>query len=86
LILGWTLNHAIQPYVDVYVSQATFVEVQRSFPYLVTKEYASGGGDVGILNKYVLRIDTYTLMDARSRKSNGISLMIKCLSKSQILV
>ncbi|THH29721.1 hypothetical protein EUX98_g4464 [Antrodiella citrinella] len=43
---AWTLHSAIQPYVDLYVSQATFVEVQRSFPYLVAKEFASGGGDV----------------------------------------
>ncbi|KAF8898473.1 beta-lactamase-like protein [Infundibulicybe gibba] len=43
---GWTLQGAIQPHIDVYVSQATFTEVQRSFPYLVAKEFASGGGDV----------------------------------------
>ncbi|KAF5377211.1 hypothetical protein D9615_006324 [Tricholomella constricta] len=43
---GWTLNNAIQSHIDVYVSQDTFVEVQRSFPYLVSKEFASGGGDV----------------------------------------
>ena len=28
------------------MSQATFIEIQRSFPYLVSKEFASGGGDV----------------------------------------
>jgi len=44
--LGWTLNNAIQSHIDVYVSQDTLVEVQRSFPYLVAKEFASGGGDV----------------------------------------
>ncbi|KAA1468472.1 hypothetical protein DENSPDRAFT_833766 [Dentipellis sp. KUC8613] len=43
---GWTLGGAVQPWIDVYVSQATFTEVQRSFPYMVAKEYASGGGDV----------------------------------------
>ncbi|KAF9458325.1 beta-lactamase-like protein [Collybia nuda] len=43
---GWTLGNAIQPHIDVYLSQETFTEVKRSFPYLVTKEYASGGGDV----------------------------------------
>jgi len=43
---GWTLRGAIQPHVDIYVSQATFGEVQRSFPYLISKEFASGGGDV----------------------------------------
>ncbi|KAI0095269.1 beta-lactamase-like protein [Irpex rosettiformis] len=43
---GWTLRGAIQPHVDLYVSSHTFREVQRSFPYLVAKEFASGGGDV----------------------------------------
>ncbi|KAJ4000270.1 beta-lactamase-like protein [Lentinula boryana] len=43
---GWTLGESIQTHIDVYVSQGTFTEVQRSFPYLVSKEYASGGGDV----------------------------------------
>ncbi|KZT06309.1 uncharacterized protein LAESUDRAFT_726141 [Laetiporus sulphureus 93-53] len=43
---GWTLHGAIQPHIDIYVSMATFKEVQRAFPYLVSKEFASGGGDV----------------------------------------
>lgn len=43
---GWTLGNAIQSHIDVYVSQETFTEVNRSFPYLVAKEFASGGGDV----------------------------------------
>lgn len=44
---GWTLGkHSIQDHIDVYLTQATFREIQRSFPYLVSKEYASGGGDV----------------------------------------
>ncbi|KAG7099578.1 hypothetical protein E1B28_001408 [Marasmius oreades] len=43
---GWTLGGSIQGHVDVYLSQVTFQEVKRSFPYLVSKEYASGGGDV----------------------------------------
>lgn len=36
----------IQPHIDVYLSLATFSEVERTFPYLVAKEQASGGGDV----------------------------------------
>lgn len=32
----------------MYVSQDTFTEVQRSFPYLVAKEFASGGGDESV--------------------------------------
>ncbi|KAJ8084387.1 hypothetical protein PM082_003156 [Marasmius tenuissimus] len=43
---GWTLGNNIQQHVDIYLSQHTFQEVKRSFPYLVSKEYASGGGDV----------------------------------------
>ncbi|KAJ3548556.1 hypothetical protein NMY22_g1220 [Coprinellus aureogranulatus] len=31
---------------DIYASEHTFIEVQRAFPYLVAKEFASGGGDV----------------------------------------
>ncbi|EJD04263.1 uncharacterized protein FOMMEDRAFT_121904 [Fomitiporia mediterranea MF3/22] len=43
---GWTLHGNIQPYIDIYASQATYNEVGRAFPYLVSKEFASGGGDV----------------------------------------
>ncbi|KAL6299667.1 beta-lactamase-like protein, partial [Sparassis latifolia] len=43
---GWTLHGAIQSHVDLYVSVSTYKEVQRAFPYLVSKEFASGGGDV----------------------------------------
>ncbi|KAI0274895.1 beta-lactamase-like protein [Gloeopeniophorella convolvens] len=43
---GWTLRGSIQQYIDVYVSQATFTEVERSFPYMVAREFASGGGDI----------------------------------------
>jgi hypothetical protein len=44
--LGWTLRGEIQQFIDVYVSRATFTEVERSFPYMVAREFASGGGDV----------------------------------------
>ncbi|KAJ2988501.1 hypothetical protein NUW54_g9096 [Trametes sanguinea] len=43
---GWTLHGAIQPHIDVYVSDETYEEVERAFPYLVNKKFASGGGDV----------------------------------------
>ncbi|KAI1797581.1 beta-lactamase-like protein [Ganoderma leucocontextum] len=43
---GWTLHGAIQPYVDIYLSKETFEAVKVAFPYLVKKEFASGGGDV----------------------------------------
>ncbi|KAI1791638.1 beta-lactamase-like protein [Ganoderma leucocontextum] len=43
---GWTLHSAIQPHVDIYLSEDTFNEVKVTFPYLVKKEFATGGGDV----------------------------------------
>jgi len=43
---GWTLRGAIQKHIDVYVSRETLAEIKRTFPYLVAKEFASGGGDV----------------------------------------
>ena len=46
LISGWTLHGNIQAYIDIYVSQTTYTEIGRAFPYLVSKEFASGGGDV----------------------------------------
>jgi hypothetical protein len=46
LLPGWTLRGAIQNKVHAYVSRSTLQEISRSFPYLVSKQYASGGGDV----------------------------------------
>lgn len=46
ILSGWTLRGAVQQFIDVYVSQATFAEVERAFPYLVARKFASGGGDV----------------------------------------
>ncbi|KAI0320443.1 beta-lactamase-like protein [Amylostereum chailletii] len=43
---AWTLKACIQPYIDVYVSKATLDAVKHAFPYMVSKEHASGGGDV----------------------------------------
>ncbi|PIL26300.1 hypothetical protein GSI_12056 [Ganoderma sinense ZZ0214-1] len=43
---GWTLRGAIQPHIDIYLSAETFIEVKVTFPYLVQKEFATGGGDV----------------------------------------
>ncbi|KAI0308048.1 beta-lactamase-like protein [Multifurca ochricompacta] len=43
---GWTLRGAIQKFIDVYASRATFAEVERAFPYMVSREFASGGGDI----------------------------------------
>ncbi|KIY65899.1 hypothetical protein CYLTODRAFT_455891 [Cylindrobasidium torrendii FP15055 ss-10] len=43
---SFTLGGRIQAHIDIYCNAYTFTEVQRCFPYLVAKEYASGGGDV----------------------------------------
>lgn len=48
LLAGWTLGGAIQPHVDIYLSQETFQAVKVAFPYMVQKEFASGGGDVSV--------------------------------------
>ena len=46
---GWTLEGAIQPSIDIYLTQQTLTDISRAFPYLVSKEHASGGGDVRYL-------------------------------------
>jgi len=51
---GWTLHQRIQDHIDVYVSRATFKEVQRSFPYLVRKDFATGGGAVPEFNWHII--------------------------------
>ncbi|KAJ7275454.1 beta-lactamase-like protein [Mycena haematopus] len=43
---AWTLSNRIQPHIDLYVSEATYEDIKRMFPYLVSKEFASGGGDI----------------------------------------
>ncbi|KAJ7785884.1 beta-lactamase-like protein [Mycena metata] len=43
---AWTLSSRIQSHIDLYVSQATYEDIKRMFPYLVSKEFASGGGDI----------------------------------------
>ncbi len=50
------MRSAIQSHVDLYVNSHTFSEVQRSFPYLVSKEFASGGGDVSARDKVLVAL------------------------------
>ncbi|KAJ1310280.1 hypothetical protein OPQ81_007020 [Rhizoctonia solani] len=52
---GWTLGRSIQAHIDVYLSAFTFKEVQRSFPYLVAKELATGGGDVPEFRWHIIK-------------------------------
>ncbi|KAK7049089.1 beta-lactamase-like protein [Favolaschia claudopus] len=51
---AWTLYGLIQAHVDIYLSQETFEAVQRCFPYLVSHQFASGGGDVSALNWHII--------------------------------
>jgi hypothetical protein len=41
------------------VSQATFAEVERAFPYMVAREFASGGGDVRVSQYNALVTTTF---------------------------
>ncbi|CAE6471617.1 unnamed protein product [Rhizoctonia solani] len=52
---GWTLKKSIQAYIDIYVSAFTFKEVQKSFPYLVAKEFATGGGDIPEFRWHIIK-------------------------------
>jgi hypothetical protein len=52
------LKGSIQQFIDVYVSQATFAEVERAFPYMVAREFASGGGDVRV-SQYNALVTTF---------------------------
>lgn len=64
------MKGAIQQHIDVYVSQATFREIQRAFPYLVAKEFASGGGDVRSPRRSSVRCADF--MMGRFPSSSGI--------------
>ncbi|GAA5909601.1 hypothetical protein JCM8208_007197 [Rhodotorula glutinis] len=50
---GWTLRGAIQPSIPIYLTQETFNEVSRAFPYLTSLGKATGGGDVPALTWHV---------------------------------
>ncbi|GAA94712.1 hypothetical protein E5Q_01365 [Mixia osmundae IAM 14324] len=54
---GWTLGGVIQSTMDVYCSAMTYGEVKRTYPYLVSIEHATGGGDVPALNWHVIDTD-----------------------------
>ncbi|GAA6044114.1 hypothetical protein JCM8097_003217 [Rhodosporidiobolus ruineniae] len=46
---GWTLRGAIQPSIPIYLTQDTFTEVSKAFPYLTNAGKATGGGDIPAL-------------------------------------
>ncbi|CAE6495800.1 unnamed protein product [Rhizoctonia solani] len=44
---SWTLGELrIQDHIDVYLSEETMSDVRRGFPYLVSKEFATGSGHI----------------------------------------
>lgn len=83
LLPGWTLKGAIQQFIDVYVSRATFTEVERAFPYMVAREFASGGGDVS--ESHWSRPDFLHTSYPRFQNLSGTSLKTTCRSTLQIL-
>lgn len=51
---SWTMGGCIQDQVDVYLTQECFETVKTTFPYLVNRSLATGGGDVGALRWHVV--------------------------------
>ncbi|KAG8714522.1 hypothetical protein FRC09_017528 [Ceratobasidium sp. 395] len=51
----WTLGkNRIQDHIDVYLSAETMQVINRSFPYLVSKEHATGSGNVAEFKWYII--------------------------------
>ena len=83
---GWTLGGAIQPHVDIYLSQETYEAVKVAFPYLVSKEFASGGGDVSHSCRYFLMFVLAHRKCPRCRSSDGTPMLpTGSLSSSETL-
>ncbi|KAJ7293163.1 beta-lactamase-like protein [Mycena rebaudengoi] len=60
---AWTLNGRIQPHIDVYVSFDTYSSIKLMFPYLVSKEFASGGGDVPEFVWHIIEESPFEITD-----------------------
>ncbi|POY72085.1 hypothetical protein BMF94_4892 [Rhodotorula taiwanensis] len=54
---GWTLRGAIQRSIPIYLTQATFEEVSKAFPYLTNAGKVTGGGDVPALTWHIFDED-----------------------------
>ncbi|KIJ45707.1 hypothetical protein M422DRAFT_166522 [Sphaerobolus stellatus SS14] len=55
---GWTdAKQGIQTHIDIYASQESYAFVQNAFPYLISKEHASGGGFVPQFNWHIIKPD-----------------------------
>ena len=55
-LTGWTLRGAIQPSIPIYLTQETFTEVSKAFPYLT-----NAGKAVRFLSSARRREHTLTL-------------------------
>ncbi|KAJ6519417.1 beta-lactamase-like protein [Mycena sanguinolenta] len=67
---AWTLSSRIQPHIDIYVSEETYRNIERTFPYLVSKEFASGGGDIP---EFVWHV---CIDNAKSFEINNTSILV----------
>ncbi|KAL4401949.1 hypothetical protein ACI68E_001600 [Malassezia pachydermatis] len=55
---SWTMGGCIQSHVDVYLTPECMTTVRSTFPYLVDKSFATGGGDVGALRWHLIDSST----------------------------
>ncbi|ORX79151.1 hypothetical protein BCR32DRAFT_234467 [Anaeromyces robustus] len=55
----WTIGgeNKVQEYIPIYLNQATMDVVSHTFPYLVNRNLASGGGDISQLRFNVIDTD-----------------------------
>ncbi|SHO78510.1 Uncharacterized protein MSYG_2857 [Malassezia sympodialis ATCC 42132] len=51
---SWTMGGCIQGHVDVYLTYECMKTVQQTFPYLIDRSRATGGGDVGALRWHLI--------------------------------
>jgi len=52
---SWTSTGSVQDTVPIYLNDETFSVVSRAFPYLVSKEQATGGGEVASFKFNLIR-------------------------------
>lgn len=49
----WTMNGRVQEAIDIYLSKETMERVEACFPYMVSKDRATGGGEVATLKFHI---------------------------------
>lgn len=76
---AWTIGHAVQSHVDVYLSQTTYDVVSHMFPYLADPAKATGGGGVGQLRWHIIdpqEVFTVTPVDKRKTPVSVVPLPV----------